>query len=95
MMHGVLNKMALYRYNTVGVCCQEIQFEIDEQGLLHQVRFLGGCPGNLLALGKLVEGAEAQKVASLLAGNDCGGRGTSCADQLAQAITQALKTTSH
>lgn len=82
--------MASFSYPTMGVCSQEIQFEIDENGKLHQVRFIGGCPGNLLAIGKLVEGADAVEIARTLKGNDCGGRGTSCADQLAHAIEQAL-----
>jgi len=82
--------MASYSYPTEGVCSQEIQFEITADGKLHQVRFIGGCPGNLLAIGKLTEGKDAREVATLLKGNDCGGRGTSCADQLACAIEQAL-----
>ncbi len=84
--------MKEFTFQTAGVCSQEISFSLDEKGHLHHVRFLGGCPGNLLAIGKLVEGADAAQVASLLKGNDCGGRGTSCADQLARAITQALET---
>ena len=55
------------------------------------MRFVGGCDGNLKAIGKLVEGADAKQIAELLRGNDCGGRGTSCADQLARAIDQALE----
>ncbi len=84
--------MKEFTFQTAGVCSQEISFHLDENGRLHNVRFLGGCPGNLLAIGKLVEGADAKQVSSLLKGNDCGGRGTSCADQLARAITQALET---
>ena len=56
----------------------------------HNVSFVGGCDGNLKAIGKLVEGADAKEIASLLRGNDCGGRGTSCADQLARAVEEAL-----
>ena len=82
--------MKAFTFQTSGVCSQEVSFAIDEQNRLHNVRFLGGCPGNLLAIGKLVEGADAAQVATLLQGNDCGGRGTSCADQLSRAITAAL-----
>jgi uncharacterized protein (TIGR03905 family) len=64
---------------------------LDAEGRLHNVKFTGGCPGNLLAIGKLVEGADAKKIAALLRGNDCGGRGTSCADQLSIAIEEALR----
>lgn len=82
--------MLAYCYRTQGVCCQEIHFELDEKNNIKQVVFLGGCSGNLLAISKLVQGKSAREVATLLAGNDCGGRGTSCADQFAQALQQAL-----
>ncbi|MCR4670885.1 MAG: TIGR03905 family TSCPD domain-containing protein [Saccharofermentans sp.] len=82
--------MENYTYQTQGVCSRMISFGI-EDGKLHDVKFLGGCPGNTAAIGKLVEGADAAKIADILRGNDCGGRGTSCADQLAKAIDQALK----
>lgn len=85
--------MAAYRYITEGVCSSEIQFELDEQGKIHHVTFLGGCPGNLLAIGKLVEGQDARRIAALLEGNDCGGKGTSCADQLSRALKEALAQT--
>lgn len=82
--------MKEFTFQTSGVCSQEVSFALDEQNHIHNVRFLGGCPGNLLAIGKLVEGADAAQIATLLKGNDCGGRGTSCADQLSRAIAQAL-----
>ena len=75
----------MFTYATQGVCSHKITFDIVD-GRLHNVQFEGGCPGNLLAIGKLVEGQEAKKIAELLAGNDCRGRGTSCADQLSKAI---------
>ena len=81
--------MENYSYTTSGVCARTISFSIDG-GKLRNVKFAGGCPGNLLAIGKLVEGADAGKIADILAGNDCGGKGTSCADQLSRAIRQAL-----
>jgi len=59
-------------------------------GKLHNVHFVGGCDGNLKAVGKLVEGADPKQIAALLAGNDCRGRGTSCADQFAKGIEAAL-----
>lgn len=82
--------MKQFTFQTSGVCSQEVSFVLDDNNRVHKVRFLGGCPGNLLAIGKLVEGADAKQVAALLKGNDCGGKGTSCADQLARALTQAL-----
>lgn len=83
--------MKNYSYTTQGVCSHRIDFALDEEGRLHNVTFTGGCPGNLLAIGKLVEGQNAKDIAALLRGNDCGGRGTSCADQLAIAIGAALQ----
>jgi uncharacterized protein (TIGR03905 family) len=82
--------MGVYRFTPHGVCSREIDFEIDG-GKLHSVRFDGGCNGNLKAIGKLVEGADAQKISSILMGNQCGMKGTSCADQLARAIELALE----
>ena len=83
--------MKNYSYTPQGVCSRKIAFALDEAGKLHDVKFTGGCPGNLLAIGKLVEGADAKTVAALLQGNDCAGRGTSCGDQLAIAIEAALQ----
>ena len=85
-----VRQMHNYSYRPRGVCSRQITFGI-EDGKLHHVRFLGGCPGNLAAIGKLLEGEQAEKAVSILKGNDCGGRGTSCADQLAIAIEAALK----
>ena len=84
--------MQEFSYTPHGVCPRQISFGMEE-GKLHHVSFLGGCPGNTRAIGKLLEGTDARKAVDLLLGNDCGGRGTSCADQLAIAIDQALKLT--
>lgn len=81
--------MQTYTYNTSGVCSKAIRFSI-EDGKIHDIQFLGGCPGNLLAISKLLEGADTKYVVDMLKGNDCGGRGTSCADQLAIAVELAL-----
>ena len=82
--------MKSYTYTPRFVCSREINFNIDEDGKLHNVRFTGGCDGNLKAIGKLIGGQDAASVAALLKGNDCNGRGTSCADQLSRAIESAL-----
>ena len=68
--------MKNYSFQPQGVCTRQITFGIDDEGKLRNVRFVGGCPGNLLAIGKLVEGADPKNVASILKGNDCGGSGT-------------------
>lgn len=78
-----------YSYKTKGTCSVKIDFEI-EDGKLHNVRFTGGCNGNLKAIGMLVEGKEASEIADLLEGNTCGFKPTSCADQLSKAIKEAL-----
>ena len=68
-----------------GVCSRQIDFDIDD-GRIRNLAFIGGCNGNLKAIGKLVEGKEASEVADILRGTLCQTRGTSCADQLAKAI---------
>ena len=82
--------MESYTFEPQRVCSKRIDFSLDEDGRLHDVNFLGGCPGNLKAIGRLVEGKDAKEIAGILRGNDCGGRGTSCADQLSIAIDAAL-----
>ena len=83
--------MESYSFNPQRVCSKRIDFNLDAEGRLHDVKFLGGCPGNLPAIGKLVEGKDAKEIADILRGNPCGARGTSCADQLSIAIDEALK----
>ena len=82
--------MRHYRYVTSGVCSRSITFGL-EDGKLYDVMFEGGCNGNLKAIGKLVKGQDAATIAATLRGNDCKGRGTSCADQFARAIELALE----
>ena len=79
-----------YEYKTSGTCSQRILFEIVE-GKVKNVTFLGGCSGNLKGIGSLVEGMEAQEVISRLEGTTCGMKNTSCPDQLAKALKQALE----
>lgn len=80
-----------FTYRQKGVCSTKVHFSIDDEGKLHNVNFERGCEGNLKAIGRLVEGQDALKVASILKGNDCHGRGTSCADQFARNIEEAVK----
>lgn len=81
--------MTQHSCTTTGVCARRISFSLDGT-TLHDVRFEGGCPGNTAAISKLLEGTDARRAADLLRGNDCRGRGTSCADQLARALDRAL-----
>lgn len=78
-----------YEYKTTGTCSQRIFFEI-EDGKLSHVEFLGGCNGNLQGIGRLVEGMDAEEVVKRLEGVHCGMKPTSCPDQLACAIKEAL-----
>ena len=81
--------MQHYTFRPQGVCSMQIDFDIDE-GKLKNVSFLGGCNGNLKAIGRLVEGKDAGEVSDILRGNTCGMRATSCADQFSKAIDQAI-----
>ncbi len=78
-----------YTYKTNGTCSREISFEIVD-GKLHNVEYFGGCNGNLKGIGSLVEGMDVQDVIARLEGTTCGGKPTSCPDQLARALKEAL-----
>ncbi len=73
-------------YSTKGTCSKQIIFDIDENNTIHNVKFIGGCSGNLQGISRLVEGRTPDEVVSLLKGIRCK-QNTSCPDQLAQALT--------
>lgn len=77
-------------YKTKGTCSREIQFEV-EDGVLKDVRFIGGCDGNLQGISSLAKGMKIEDVIERLKGIDCGGKGTSCPDQLSKALAAALQ----
>ena len=77
-----------YSYRTRGVCSMQIDFHLEDD-VVTNVRFTGGCNGNLKAIGKLVDGMTVDQIESTLKGNTCGYKPTSCADQLAIAVRQA------
>ncbi len=81
--------MKEYTFIPAGVCARKITFSL-EGGRIYGLSFEGGCNGNLKAIGRLAEGQPAKRIADILRGNDCKGRGTSCADQLSKAIEKAL-----
>ena len=81
-----------YEYKTKGTCSQLISFDI-EDGKVSNVQFLGGCNGNLKGIGALVEGMPAEKVIERVDGIRCGMKSTSCPDQLAKALKQAISNT--
>ena len=78
-----------YEYKTKGTCSQRILFEITD-GRVHNVQFIGGCNGNLQGISKLVEGMEAKEVIRRVSDIHCGMKPTSCPDQLATALQEAL-----
>ena len=82
--------MKEYSFTPQGVCSTQIVYKLDDEGKIHDLAFTGGCNGNLKAIGRLLEGQDARNAADILRGNDCKGRGTSCADQLSKALDQAL-----
>ena len=77
----------MYDYTTNGVCSKKINFDI-ENGKVVNVVFLGGCNGNLQGISRLIEGMKVDEAISKLKGIQCGGRPTSCQDQLAQALEE-------
>ncbi len=79
-----------YSYRTQGVCSQKITFNL-ENGIVSDVSFFGGCNGNLKGIAKLVEGMKAEDVIEKIKGTTCGFKRTSCPDQLAKALEEALK----
>ena len=79
-----------YNYKTSGTCSTVISFDIDGD-IIRNVKFTGGCNGNLKGIGKLVEGMPAEKVVEKLRGVTCGFKNTSCPDQLANALSEMLK----
>lgn len=78
-----------YTYKTNGTCSSMIDFDIVE-GKLHNITYTGGCNGNLKAIGSILEGADAKFAVERLSGIRCGFKDTSCGDQLARAIREAI-----
>ncbi len=77
-------------YKTSGVCCSNIDFEI-EDGIVKQVVFNGGCAGNASGISKLVAGMKVEDVIEKLEGTKCGRKATSCPDQLSKALKEWRK----
>jgi uncharacterized protein (TIGR03905 family) len=67
------------------VCSKEVSFDVNE-GAIYNVQFKGGCPGNLKAIGLLINGMPVNEVITKLQGNLCGDRKTSCVDQLTKVL---------
>lgn len=76
-------------YTPRGVCSRKIIAEV-EDGIVKSVQFVGGCNGNTQGISRLVAGMKVEDVIKRLENVNCNGRGTSCPDQLANALRQAL-----
>lgn len=83
----------MFTYSPTGTCSRQILFDVDENNKIHNLRFIGGCSGNLQGISRLVEGRDIDEVQALLAGTRCRNN-TSCPDQLAQAIAEYKRSAS-
>jgi len=79
-----------YTYTPRGVCSRRMVVELSDSGVIENVRIYGGCSGNLQGISRLVQGMKAEEAIERMEGISCGGKGTSCPDQLAQALRIAL-----
>jgi len=82
--------MTHFDYKTKGTCSQMISLDLDGD-VVRNVRFLGGCSGNLQGVSSLVEGLTVSEIEQKLAGIRCGSKPTSCPDQLAKAVKAACE----
>lgn len=78
-----------HTYKTKGVCAQLITFDL-EDGIVSNIKFLGGCSGNTQGVATLAEGMKAEELVTKLSGIRCGFKGTSCPDQLAKAVASRM-----
>ena len=78
----------VYVYKTKGVCSREMTVDVDENGIIQSCVIKGGCPGNLAGIGRLAAGMTPEELIDRLQGIRCGGKPTSCPDQLATALRE-------
>ena len=79
-----------YKFTPQGVCSMEMIFDI-ENNIIKSLKIIGGCPGNTVGVSRLVAGRSIDEVIEMLEGINCGGRGTSCPDQVAIALEEYKK----
>ena len=82
--------MKTINYKTQGVCSRNLTFDI-ENGIVKNVKFTGGCNGNLQGIAAVCEGKPAKEIINAVSGIRCGFKSTSCPDQLAKALAQATE----
>ncbi len=75
-------------YKTHGTCSRQITVDVNDDGVINDVEFYGGCNGNLQGISALVKGRKIDDVIPVLKGIDCNFKGTSCPDQLAKALEE-------
>ena len=80
-----------YKYQTQGTCSRMIFIDITDSGVVSDVKFEGGCDGNLNGMSRLVKGRSAEEIIPLLEGIPCSGKPTSCPDQLARALKAIIE----
>ena len=78
-------------YTNRGVCSRKTVVDLAPDGTINDISIVGGCNGNTSGLAKLLKGMNARDAILRLKGSDCNGRGTSCPDQVAKALTEALE----
>lgn len=84
--------MKTYTYKPTGVCSRKITVQLTDDNIISSVTFEGGCSGNTQGVAALVVGMTADEAIRRLSGIRCGPRPTSCPDQLAHALTEAIST---
>ena len=80
----------VYEFRPRGVCSQQMQVEVDDQGIIQELQVLGGCSGNLQGIASLVQGMPAEEAIKRLKGIRCGFKDTSCPDQFARNLEKAM-----
>ena len=80
-----------YSFRPSGVCSQEMRVELDDQGIIRDLKVVGGCSGNLQGISALVRDMPAQEAIARLRGIRCGFKPTSCPDQPAQGLEKILQ----
>ena len=79
-----------YTFRPRGVCSQEMRVELNDQGVIQNLQVMGGCSGNIQGISALVRGMTAQEAVDRLKGIRCGGKPSSCPDQLARGLEEIL-----
>jgi uncharacterized protein (TIGR03905 family) len=77
-------------YYPQGVCSRQYEITLSDDNIIEDIVIIGGCNGNLQGISRLIKGRPAAEVAETMLGVDCGGRGTSCPDQIAKALKKML-----